>query len=177
VARRSEPSLTDADARLWARVTADVRPLGNSAASLQPKRVRVSVRPQPVEPPSIAADRARVAPDAATLDGGWDRRIRRGELDPAGTIDLHGLTQDEAFGILERAIARAWRHGQRTLLVITGKPRAPDPADTRPRGVIAASFARWLATPALRPYVAAARPAHQRHGGGGAWYIVLRRKR
>ncbi len=175
--RRSEPSLTDGDARLWARVTADVRPIGKNTASPQPKRVRVSVRPPPVAPPPIAAARARVAPDAVTLDGGWDRRIRRGELDPARTIDLHGLTQDEAFGVLERAIARAWRHGERTLLVITGKPRSTELTGERPRGVIAASFARWLATPALRPYVAAARPAHQRHGGRGAWYVVLRRKR
>jgi DNA-nicking Smr family endonuclease len=176
VARRSEPPVSDTDAALWARVTADVRPLGGGPAAPAP-RLRVSVRQQPVEAPPISAARARLVPDAATLDGAWDRRLRRGELSPGGTLDLHGMTQDEAYAALERAIPRAWRHGERTLLVITGKPRAAGPGEERPRGVIAANFPRWLATPTLRPYIAAVRPAHQRHGGGGAWYVVLRRRR
>ena len=174
VARRSDP---DADAALWARVVADVRPLADRPAPTAPDRPRIRVRQAVEEAPPLSHARAAEAPEAASLDGGWDRRMRRGDLEPGRSIDLHGLTQDAAYTLLEAEIPRAWRHGLRTLLVITGKPREPDAGAARPRGIIAASFARWLATPALRPYVAAARPAHQRHGGRGAWYVVLRRAR
>ena len=40
-----------------------------------------------------------------------------------------------------------------------------------------ATFDPALETPALRPYVAALRPAHPRHGGSGAFYVILRRSR
>nr|WP_207791254.1 Smr/MutS family protein [Sphingosinicella soli] len=139
-------------------------------------RIRVHVRPQPVEAPAISRERAAAPPDGASLDGGWDRRIRRGSLDAERTVDLHGYTQDEAYTVFAGALERAWRDDVRTLLVITGKIRPAD-EDGRPRGVIAASFSRWAATPALRPFIAAIRPAHPRHGGGGAWYVILRRKR
>ncbi|MDP9163724.1 MAG: Smr/MutS family protein, partial [Pseudomonadota bacterium] len=46
----------------------------------------------------------------------------------------------------------------------------------RPRGVIRASLRDWLQDSNLRPYIAALRPAHPRHGGGGAWYVILRRR-
>ncbi|WP_425459704.1 Smr/MutS family protein [Hankyongella ginsenosidimutans] len=44
-------------------------------------------------------------------------------------------------------------------------------------GILRAALPQWLETPALRPFVAALRPAHPRHGGAGAWYVILRRVR
>lgn len=158
-----------------------MRPLGDKTPpATAPVSPRVAVRTPPVEAPPIGRGRAATAPDAASLDGGWDRRARKGDLAPERSIDLHGLTLDAAYEELAAAIERGWLDRLRTLLVVTGKPRkAPHSAspDARPRGVIAANFARWVATPRLRPFIAAVRPAHQRHGGGGAWYVVLRRQR
>lgn len=176
MARRPEPP-SDADAALWAKVAATVRPLkARAAPPPEAPRPRVNVRPQPVEAPDMSRERAAAAPEAASLDGGWDRRIRRGGIEAERTVDLHGHTEDEAYEALAGALQRAWRDDVRTLLVITGKTR-PAGKDGRPRGVIAASFSRWAATPALRPFIAAIRPAHPRHGGSGAWYVILRRKR
>lgn len=178
VARRSEPPAGSADADLWARVTATVRPLGAKAApAAEPRSPRVRVRAEAIEAPDISRGRAITAPEAASLDGGWDRRARKGDVEPERTIDLHGFTADAAYTALSGAIERAWRDQIRTLLVITGKPRAASPGDERPRGVIASNFARWVATPRLRPFIAAVRQAHQRHGGGGARYVILRRQR
>jgi len=180
VARRPEPpskAETAPDDALWAKVTASVRPLKSRAAPPpEMPRPRVNVRPQPVEAPNMSPERTVSAPESASLDGGWDRRIRKGRIEAERTVDLHGHTQDEAYAALAGALERAWRDDVRTLLVITGKAR-PAGADGRPRGVIAANFSRWAATPALRPFIAAIRPAHPRHGGGGAWYVILRRKR
>ena len=61
-----------------------------------------------------------------TLDGGWDRRLRKGGVSPERTIDLHGHTLASAAGALEHALARAIADDIRVLLVITGKPPKPD---------------------------------------------------
>ena len=110
---------------------------------------------------------------AATLDGGWDRRTRQGRLAPDRSIDLHGLTVAAAHAVLTETIELASAQGARILLVVTGKGGGPSEG----RGILRASLPNWLDAPRLRPFVAALRPAHPRHGGAGAWYVVLRRRR
>jgi DNA-nicking Smr family endonuclease len=103
--------------------------------------------------------------------------MRGGKLLPDRSIDLHGYSRDQAYSLLARAIEDAAFADQRVLLVVTGKGGRGTEDLERPRGVIRASLPHWLETPALRPYVAALRPAHPRHGGSGAFYVILRRRR
>ena len=63
--------------------------------------------------------------------------------------------------------------GDRVLLLITGKPRA----GAERRGAIRAAVGDWLAASRHAAAIAAVRNAHPRHGGSGALYIVLRRRR
>jgi hypothetical protein len=69
----------------------------------------------------------------------------------------------------------------RLLLVITGKGRGGDREDYGPipirRGVLKQQVPGWLTAPPLGPLVLEIREAHQRHGGGGAYYVYLRRPR
>jgi DNA-nicking Smr family endonuclease len=67
----------------------------------------------------------------------------------------------------------------RVLLVIAGKPRPHGDHDARAsqRGAIRAKLLDWLAASPHASRIAAIRPAHQRHGGAGAVYVVLRRAR
>lgn len=173
MARRLHPD----ESALWARVAASVRPLpGRIRPVLGPSpRVIVDQPPPRAEPPKRAPAANRIAIDAATLDGGWDRKMRTGRLAPDLTIDLHGYTRDRAHAVLTRCIADAATGGARVLLVITGKGARDTDDGDRPRGVIRASLRDWLQSSDLRPYIAALRPAHPRHGGGGAWYVILRR--
>ncbi len=173
MARRLHPDET----ALWARVAASVRPLPGRARPVVGPAPRVivdqpSARP---EPPKRAPAANRIAVDAATLDGGWDRKMRTGRLSPDLTLDLHGYTRDRAHALLVRVIGDAAIGGARVLLVITGKGARESDDSDRPRGVIRASLRDWLQSAELRPYIAALRPAHPRHGGGGAWYVILRR--
>ncbi len=120
-------------------------------------------------------------PGNATLDGGWDRRFRRGAIRPERSIDLHGYTLDQAHALLERALADAIADDLRVLLVVTGKER-PDhdrhaDAPHRRRGIIRASIADWLVHSRHAPMIAGVRNAHPRDGGHGALYVILRRKR
>ena len=174
--------LSPDESSLWARVAASVRPL--------PGRVRPLVGPSPrvvvdqgtpaAPPPKRAPQADRIAVDAATLDGGWERKLRGGKLLPDRTVDLHGYTRDRAHAVLSRCVVEAATEGNRILLIVTGKGARGGDDDGagglgRPRGVIRSSLQGWLQSPDLRPYIAALRPAHPRHGGGGAWYVILRR--
>ncbi|UAJ10730.1 Smr/MutS family protein [Glacieibacterium megasporae] len=177
MARRLHPD----ESALWAQVAASVRPLPGRVRPIVGPAPRVIVdQPPPAPPPPKRAPAAnRIAVDAATLDGGWDRKMRSGRLAPDLTVDLHGYTRDRAHALLTRMIVEAATGGARIMLVITGKG-ARDSDDIannfgRPRGVIRASLRDWLQSSDLRPYIAALRPAHPRHGGGGAWYVILRR--
>ncbi|MFL6858037.1 MAG: Smr/MutS family protein, partial [Allosphingosinicella sp.] len=72
---------------------------------------------------------------------------------------------------LEQAIAAE----ARLLLLVTGKP--PGPERPAKRGAIRAAVGDWLAASRHAGDIAAVRGAHPRHGGAGALYIVLRRRR
>jgi len=132
--------------------------------------------PRPAVPTPVSVQK----PLADSLDGGWDRRIRRGGTDPDRTIDLHGHTLLSAHHALDVALEDAMRDGIRVLLVITGKPpRESDRgADGRARrGLIRASIGDWLTVSRHARRIAAVRNAHPKHGGTGALYVILRRDR
>jgi DNA-nicking Smr family endonuclease len=93
---------------------------------------------------------------------------------PDRTLDLHGHTLIGAHQALESALARAVADDVRVLLVITGKP--PEAGEAR-RGLIRASIGEWLSVSSYRSRLAAVRVAHPRHGGTGALYLILRRRR
>jgi DNA-nicking Smr family endonuclease len=94
---------------------------------------------------------------------------------PDATLDLHGLNLATAYHLLDRRLEQAIADGARLVLLVTGKPPGPE----RPvkRGAIRAALGDWLAASRHAGEIAAVRNAHPRHGGAGALYIVLRRKR
>lgn len=110
---------------------------------------------------------------AGNLDGHWDRRMAKGGVQPDVTIDLHGHTLASAYARLDMALAQAKAADMRLMLLITGKARAPDSG----RGAIRGAVSDWLASSRHAGEIAAVRNAHPRHGGDGALYIVLRRRR
>jgi DNA-nicking Smr family endonuclease len=110
-----------------------------------------------------------------TLDGTWDRRLSRGLVSPDFTLDLHGHNLSTAYDLLDRRLEFAIASEARLLLLVTGKP----PGEERPvrRGAIRAAIGDWLSASRHAGSIAAVRNAHPRHGGAGALYIVLRRRR
>lgn len=175
--------LTPEEQAVWRRVTASVnrtRPLPPETGTLGGPMPR-GVRPaENLARAPFVTDRARPAlskrPFHNTLDGGWDRRISKGALDPDFTVDLHGETLTSAHAKLNRMMTLAIRSEARIVLLITGKPAADNPRlPPTSRGVIRASVKDWLAASSFSGHIAAIRGAHQRHGGAGALYIILRR--
>jgi DNA-nicking Smr family endonuclease len=101
---------------------------------------------------------------APAIGGHTEAHLRRGRLDPEGRIDLHGMTQEAAYRALLNFLTRAQAQGAKLVLVITGKG-----------GVLRAQLPLWLGQPDLRPLVAGLNAAHVRHGGAGAFYVLLRK--
>lgn len=172
-----ERPLSAEERALWTRVAATVRPLfGRAAVAALP----ASPAPEPGLPPVRPSLPPVIGPSKAvpgeTLDAGWDRRLARGLVAPERTIDLHGHTLASAHATLDHALARAVADGVRLLLVVTGRP--PRKGDVEPRrGLIRAQIGDWLVISPHAGRIAAVRGAHPRHGGAGALYIILRRKR
>ena len=164
---------------LWAKVVATVRPLDAQAAPVAEPGEAETAPPAPHRARPRPAPAAPAAPrksPGTTLDGTWDRRLARGLVSPDATVDLHGHNLDTAHSLLDRRLEQTIASGARLLLLITGKPPAEDRRPVR-RGAIRAAVGDWLAASRHAGDIAAVRSAHPRHGGQGALYIVLRRKR
>jgi DNA-nicking Smr family endonuclease len=139
----------------------------------------------PAEPPALPAARPERRPgqnqarrSSAALDPhrpvGLDRRtwlrLKRGQVSIEQTLDLHGRTQDEAHGALAGFLAAAQAAGRRCVLVVTGK-------GLESGGTLRHMVPRWLNEGDNRDRIVAFAPAQARHGGTGALYILLRRRR
>ncbi|MEO1641942.1 MAG: Smr/MutS family protein [Pseudomonadota bacterium] len=98
-----------------------------------------------------------------------ERRVRRGKQAISASFDLHGFTQDEAWRALPQFLIREQARGSKCVIVITGKGRSGE-------GVLRRNFLHWIDTNEARRLVSGYAPAHQRHGGGGAWYLYLRKR-
>ena len=172
-------SLSPEEATLWRRVVASVAPLhpqqdGAVEAAAEPVAAPARPKQAPAPRPRPVAAPPAPAP-GTTLDGTWDRRLGRGLVQPDFTVDLHGHRLAEAYDLLDDSLDRGIASGARLILLITGKPPKGEPPIAR--GKIRAAVHDWLAASPHAGKIAAVRGAHARHGGAGALYIVLRRRR
>jgi DNA-nicking Smr family endonuclease len=160
---------------LWARVVASVRPFEGKVPPPIPEGTQppTAAKPRPARPAATPAPPAKTP--GTTLDGSWDRRLSRGAVSPDAVLDLHGHDLATAYDLLDQRLQDAIDSGARLILLITGKP--PGPARPVVRGRIRAAVGDWLQASRHAGHIAAVRNAHQRHGGSGALYIILRRAR
>lgn len=197
-------SLTREERHLWREVAKDVTPLASSpppapgdpddgaeefiakskqAAGNSPSAPSGSPRSTrfPKAPPAAAR-----VPDLAPIDRRTSKKLVRGQLTPESTLDLHGETRASAPDRLYRFLNTARTRGDRLVLVITGKGNAGAARhtlhsrdffhDPERATVLRELFPAWLAEARFRALVTGFQPAHPRHGGGGAFYVRLRRR-
>ncbi|NNC73225.1 MAG: Smr/MutS family protein [Sphingomonadaceae bacterium] len=160
---------------LWAKVVQTVEPLDRRLRD-ETETPQDIARFTPTQQFARQLPKRRSAPGPGkTLDGSWDRKLTRGTITPDRTVDLHGHNLTSAYDRLDHGLADAIASEARVLLLITGHP----PKDRAPieRGKIRAAVGDWLAASRHAEHIAAVRAAHPRHGGRGALYIVLRRRR
>ena len=202
---KNKAGLPPEEAALWARVTKSVTPLRERASAPPPPRPPkadkkpatsapkkspprkhlAQASPAPVKATSGPPPRPHRAPPGGTLDRRTRQRMLRGKMEIEARLDLHGHGAEEAHAKLRAFLVHARMRGLRTVLVITGKGKAPvrhtlhghDFWHAPERaGRLRALLPEWLGEAGIAEHVAGWTPAHPSQGGGGAFCIRLRRR-
>lgn len=98
-------------------------------------------------------------------------------------LDLHCMTQDQAYAALSNFIHQSYEKGRRCVLVITGTgarhraKKEPQPWYEPSPGVLHERVPQWLREACMVGMILRFYPAQKRHGGEGALYVLIRRKR
>lgn len=184
--RRRTRQLSPEEKRLWSHVARNVKPMKGKALPPEPgPEESVAISPAlPVAAPSplpAPSPRKPALPPLAPIERKTKTALRRGRKDVDSVIDLHGMRQEEAHFALLSFLHRAQGSGQSLVLVITGKGGSGGAASSRAlfeeRGVLRRMVPQWLRLPDLRSLVIGFEEASPQHGGSGALYVRLRRRR
>ncbi len=167
---------------LWDALKKTVVPLRKSQASRDSKIEKPERHPKPPVKrkhahvaPAHPPPRAPSLPPLAKLDRRARSRIARGSTEIEGRLDLHGYKLAEAKERLMHFLERAQAREKSLVLVITGKgAAAPHGAE---RGVLKREVPMWLSQPGFRSLVIGFEEAAPSHGGAGALYVRVRKKR
>lgn len=173
---RPSKTLTEDDRVLWTLVAKSTTPLRRrKAVDNDPPK------PAPDEKMPAASEMARqqavppTAPKRLYVSPALDRptltKLSRGKLPIEGRVDLHGMTQSEAYALLLSFLQRAQASDIRFVLIITGKGFS-----SGGDGILRRQVPAWLSTPPFRQLVSSHDVSARHHGGEGAIYVRLRKR-
>lgn len=177
---RASGKLSDEDRIIWTKVARTARPLkgkaplpadepqAGNAGAMEALLAEALPTPAAAEPKRLER---KAKPGPHPFDQQTRDKLSKGRLPIDARVDLHGMTQGEAHGLLLSFLHRAHAGGLRYVLVITGKG-----ASFGSEGVLKRAVPAWLSTPPFRPLVGSHDAAARQHGGTGAIYIRLRRR-
>ena len=178
-----------ADFDLWLETAKTIKPLRHRASRAPP--VLVSPRlaaelKKPLATPS-APPAHKVPPHITGFDRRTAQKFTRGQVEIERRLDLHGTGIEMARIRLLQFLRETQGLGARTVLVITGKGDSPYSRHTlhgadhfhspERAGRLRRLVPEWLHEPEFRACVSGFQPAHPKHGGGGAFYVKVRRLR
>ena len=193
---RRRKVLSEEDKKLWEMVKQSTEPLhAVSFTPAPPPNAKPPVvnTPRPIKPFNMSGTKGEarmridLAPDPMqpltrapqSLDRRTHDRIRKGKAAPEARIDLHGMTAAQAHNALRGFIHSSHARGLRLVLVITGKGNTTrDEIGIMPtrNGILRHALPQWLGMPDMHPMILQISSAHMRHGGGGAYYVYLKKK-
>jgi DNA-nicking Smr family endonuclease len=167
-------ALSDDERMLWSTVTRSIAPLKGRKAATEAVEKALVVAPQKHKAPSAppVAPPQRTPLPLAAMDRRARQKVARGRTEIGGRLDLHGLTQAEAHGVLARFLHQAQARDARVVLVITGKGGSGEG-----RGVLKRQVPLWLEGAEFRTLVIGFEAAAIGHGGEGALYVRVRKAR
>jgi DNA-nicking Smr family endonuclease len=102
--------------------------------------------------------------------GYTNKRRRKQTLPIEDKLDLHGLTQDQAFEKLNEFLRFAYHNNKKHVLIITGKGALARP------GAIKLAVPRWLQHTEIKQYILSYSMARHNQGGEGAISVLLKTK-
>lgn len=173
MSKPSDKSLSDEDRVLWNLVARSAKPLKGKRAVDIPELPPASMEDamETVAPKPAVSPAARPKQIVShSLDRPTYEKLAKGRLPIEGRVDLHGMSQEQAYSLLLSFLHRAHAGGVRYVLVITGKG-----SSSGGEGVLRRAVPAWLSTAPFRPLVSSHDHAARNHGGAGALYVRLRR--
>lgn len=177
---------TPEEMALWEKVAETVAPIARPRKAKPAPPAEEKPKPERrAKTPHIAVAIAPARPNLpkpppalAPMDKRTRSRVSRGVVAVDRRIDLHGLTQTAAEARLKRFLREAQDDGAKVVLVITGKGSESGGDETRSeRGVLRRMTPHWLSSPTMRDVVVGFEEAARGHGGSGALYVRIRRRR
>ena len=178
---------------LWQQAMAGVAPLKKGAerpAVSLPKRPASTQAIRRIERPLTEDIAPKTQAEPVALDRKRQRKISAGKQSIDTVLDLHGMTQEQAFIALKKGLLHAHAAGKKTMIVITGKggvrfsQSSDTPVSYRKRsdfalqeGVLRQRLPEWLKGPDCQPFVESFGPAAPHHGGDGAFYVLVRKRK
>lgn len=181
-----EKKLSSEDRILWGKVARSTRPMPGRLDELmdmlaedeqprpqeEPKAKQQQKPTGTVEPPGITLTKKPGEKVHHPLEQPVKRKLAKGRLTLEARIDLHGMIQSEAHGLLLQFLLRAHERGLRHVLVITGKGTS-----FGSDGALKRAVPLWFSLPEFRPLISSYEQAARNHGGEGALYVRLARTR
>lgn len=178
--------LSGEDRTLWDEIAKSIRPLTGRRTRAGTEAPEITLDDQTAKGaekrnrPAVPAPlkhRNPPAPPLAPIDRKLKSKLSRGSADIDARLDLHGHTQAEAKSRLLRFLETAQIKEHSLVLVITGKGKRSDDSWSSEGGVLKRQVPLWLSLPEFRALVIGFEEAGVRHGGAGALYIRVRRRR
>ncbi len=182
------------DFNLWLETAKTVKPLihrlspPHPLSRKSPQKSERKILATPSVPHFHApANHHKAPPPITGLDRRTAQRLTRGQTEIDRRIDLHGTGIEMARVQLRQFLRQAQHEGARTVLVITGKGDSPYSRHTlhgadhfhapERAGRLRRLVPEWFHEAEFRALVSGFQPAHPKHGGGGAFYVRVRRIR
>lgn len=182
------------DFELWLETAKTIKPLRHRASRnppVAPSGGSVHVK-KPVHLPSVPHEHVpsplhKPPPQITGLDRRTTQKLTRGQVEIERRFDLHGTGIEMARVNLLSFLRSSQVMGARNVLVITGKGDSPFSRHTlhgadhfhspERAGRLRRMVTEWFHESEFRSLVAGFQPAHPKHGGGGAYYVRVRRLR
>jgi DNA-nicking Smr family endonuclease len=156
------------DDDFWHSYARTVKPL--TAVKNKPALPRSEKKKTVLKPVSEAPKiiNSATKPSAHRFNRSTERDLRSGDVEIDARIDLHGLQENPAYEALMQFVGRNIKNGSRRLLIITGKGSGG-------AGLLKTSLPYWLNHSPYAAQILDLRPAANKHGGAGAFYVTLRK--
>lgn len=168
------------DKKEWEKEVSDVKML--------PQKEEKPTSPLIINPPSQKLCYANVyageslkkisVGDTDNIDRRTAEKFKKGEFKIERRLDLHGLSEKEAFSAVIDFVKNSYMKKLRCVLIVTGKGiNKETDAWYEKKGILKECVPNWLNLPELRPLILSFSYAIAEDGGSGALYVLLRRHR
>ena len=106
-----------------------------------------------------------VVGDTSRINKSHARKLKSGDIPIDAVLDLHGMTQQQAFYQVDNFISMACMNRYRKVRIITGKGK----------GILQNALPEWLSNSRFREHILTTTIARPEHGGSGAYYVLLKK--